>query len=38
MSWADCGEDSKDRPIGWAVEATCDHPGCDAPRPPGESA
>lgn len=29
MGWANCGEDSKGRPIGYAVEATCDHPGCD---------
>lgn len=30
MGWANCGEDSKGRPIGYAHEATCDHPGCDA--------
>jgi len=30
MGWADCGEDSKGRPIGYAHEATCDHPGCNA--------
>lgn len=30
MGWADCGDDSKGRPIGYAHEATCDHPGCDA--------
>ena len=29
MGWAHCGEDSDGRPIGYAVEATCDHPGCD---------
>lgn len=29
MGWADCGDDSKGRPIGYAHEATCDHPGCD---------
>ena len=29
MGWADCGTDSKGRPIGYAFEATCDHPGCD---------
>lgn len=28
MGWASCGEDSKGRPIGYAHEATCDHPGC----------
>ena len=28
MGWADCGTDSRGRPIGYAVEATCDHPGC----------
>jgi hypothetical protein len=28
MGWSDCGEDSKGRPIGYAFEATCDHPGC----------
>ncbi len=28
MSWADCGTDSKGRPIGYAFAATCDHPGC----------
>lgn len=30
MGWADCGTDSKGRPIGYAFEATCDWPGCDA--------
>lgn len=30
MGWADCGEDDLGRPIGYAFEATCDHPGCDA--------
>jgi len=29
MGWADCGLDSKGRPIGYAFSATCDHPGCD---------
>ena len=29
MGWANCGEDSKGRPIGYAHRATCDHPGCD---------
>lgn len=29
MGWANCGEDSNGRPIGYAHEATCDHPGCD---------
>jgi hypothetical protein len=31
VGWADCGEDSTGRPIGYAHEATCDHPGCDKP-------
>ena len=30
MGWANCGTDSKGRPIGYAHEATCDHPGCEA--------
>jgi hypothetical protein len=30
MSWGHCGEDSKGRPIGYAVSAKCDCPGCDA--------
>ncbi len=30
MGWANCGTDSKGRPIGYGFEATCDHPGCDA--------
>ena len=30
MGWANCGTDSKGRPIGYAHDATCDHPGCDA--------
>ena len=30
MGWADCGTDSKGKPIGYAHSATCDHPGCDA--------
>ena len=30
MGWANCGEDSKGRPIGYAHDATCDHPGCTA--------
>lgn len=29
MGWADCGTDSKGRPIGYAFEAKCDHPGCN---------
>lgn len=29
MGWAYCGE-YHGRPIGYAVEATCDHPGCEA--------
>jgi hypothetical protein len=28
MGWADCGNDRAGRPIGYAFEATCDHPGC----------
>lgn len=28
MGWANCGEDSQGRPIGYAHEATCDHPEC----------
>lgn len=30
MGWGSCGHDSKGRPIGYAFEATCDHPGCKA--------
>lgn len=30
MGWANCGEDSRGRPIGYAHPATCDHPGCGA--------
>lgn len=30
MGWSDCGDDSQGRPIGYGVEATCDHPECDA--------
>lgn len=29
MGWADCGTDSKGRPIGYAHEATCDESGCE---------
>lgn len=29
MGWANCGEDKNGRPIGYAHEATCDHPGCE---------
>lgn len=29
MGWADCGTDSRGRPIGYAFEAVCDWPGCD---------
>lgn len=29
MGWANCGEDSKGRPIGYAHEAVCDFPGCN---------
>lgn len=28
MGWAHCGTDTQDREIGYAIEATCDHPGC----------
>lgn len=28
MGWATCGDDSKGRPIGYAIEAICDEPGC----------
>lgn len=28
MGWANCGEDSSGRPIGYAHSATCDLPGC----------
>ena len=30
MGWANCGEDSRGRPIGYAHAATCDEPGCEA--------
>jgi hypothetical protein len=30
MGWANCGHDSKGRPIGYAHAATCDHPECNA--------
>jgi hypothetical protein len=30
MGWANCGTDRNGRKIGYAVEATCDHPGCKA--------
>jgi len=29
MGWANCGVDSNGRPIGYAYEGTCDHPGCE---------
>lgn len=29
MSWANCGEDSRGRPIGYAHNGKCDHPGCN---------
>jgi len=29
MGWGHCGTDSKGREIGYAIEATCDHPGCN---------
>ena len=28
MGWADCGTDSKGRPIGYGHQGTCDEPGC----------
>ena len=28
MGWADCGTDRSGRPIGYAFDAVCDHPGC----------
>ena len=28
MGWAHCGEDKDGRPIGYAVQATCDAEGC----------
>lgn len=31
MGWANCGTDSKGRPIGYAHEGTCDASGCNAP-------
>jgi hypothetical protein len=30
MGWANCGTDSEGRNIGYAHEATCDFPGCNA--------
>lgn len=30
MGYANCGEDSQGRPIGYAHEAICDYPGCSA--------
>lgn len=30
MGWANCGEDSRGRPIGYAHAAKCDHDGCAA--------
>lgn len=30
MGWENCGTDSNGRPIGYAHEATCDHPECSA--------
>ena len=29
MGWANCGNDKNGRPIGYAHEAVCDHPGCN---------
>lgn len=29
MGWADCGTDSNGRPIGYAHQGICDHPGCE---------
>lgn len=28
MGWGHCGHDSNGRPIGYSIEAFCDHPGC----------
>jgi hypothetical protein len=28
MSWADCGVDSRGRPVGYVHMGECDHPGC----------
>lgn len=28
MGWANCGTDTQGRQIGYAHNATCDHPGC----------
>jgi len=30
MGWGHCGCDDEGRPIGYAIAATCDEPGCDA--------
>ena len=30
MGWANCGTDEQGRPIGYAHDAKCDHPGCSA--------
>ena len=30
MGWGHCGTDDEGRPIGYAVEATCDQEGCGA--------
>lgn len=30
MGWADCGDDSDGRPIGYAFVGTCDAPNCEA--------
>lgn len=38
MGWANCGTDSKGRPIGYAHSGTCDHPGCEAKIERGVSA
>ncbi len=29
MGWANCGQDSRGRNIGYAVRARCDYPGCN---------
>ncbi|MCC2615976.1 hypothetical protein LJ739_06955 [Aestuariibacter halophilus] len=29
MGYANCGTDSQGRAIGYAIPATCDHPGCN---------
>lgn len=31
MGWGHCGTDANGREIGYNVDATCDHPGCNEP-------